>query len=309
MQYSHREMVVGGTTWHWVEAGSGECVVLLHGIPESWYCWHGQIPVLADQFRVLAIDLKGYGQSSKEDGDYSSTGVARELLALLDALGIERFRVVGHDWGSFIADRVCMQAPSRVVQYVRISASVHIYDSRNSLQHPRYQADPEAFARVLGGTNGLAAYVRAWFNSSCKPDTVPTGVEMDRIIEEFSYDGITKSVGRYFRDIRKNPPMDFGLLTFPVLVIVNEHDPRQPMSYFQGLEEVIPGLDGVLVMDSGHFVTHERPEEIALILLIYFNHLLAGDSRFFDRSRALGLPVRPKLAELAGPSGAKGMTG
>ena len=85
---THHIAEADGVSWHWVEAGDGDPVVLLHGIPESWGCWKHQIPTLSQSFRVLAFDLKGYGQSDKRDGDYTVTNVARELIALLDSIGV-----------------------------------------------------------------------------------------------------------------------------------------------------------------------------------------------------------------------------
>ncbi|GIX28250.1 MAG: hypothetical protein KatS3mg123_2131 [Burkholderiales bacterium] len=93
----HKFIEAAGVRRHWVEAGEDDPVVLLHGIPESRTCWRHQIPVLATKFRVLAFDLKGYGQSDKRDGDYTGNNVARELLATLDGIGIERFLLAGHD--------------------------------------------------------------------------------------------------------------------------------------------------------------------------------------------------------------------
>ena len=88
-ELKHRFKNVNGLDWHWVEMGSGHPVVLLHGIPESWACWHHQIPTLSQQHRVIALDLKGYGQSGKPDGDYSGTTVASEVLSLLDEIDID----------------------------------------------------------------------------------------------------------------------------------------------------------------------------------------------------------------------------
>ena len=67
----HHEIRAGDLNWHWVEMGNGDPLVLLHGIPESWYCWRYQFAPLAEQFRVIAPDLKGYGRSAKRDGDYT----------------------------------------------------------------------------------------------------------------------------------------------------------------------------------------------------------------------------------------------
>ncbi|HMN15231.1 MAG TPA: alpha/beta hydrolase [Bellilinea sp.] len=290
---THHESEVAGQHWHWVEMGSGEPIILLHGIPESWFCWHHQIPYLARQFRVLALDLKGYGRSSKADGDYTTPKCASEILQLLDSLGIQRFRLAGHDWGSPIADRICEQAPERVVQYVRACISVHRYDVRNSLHHYYLHRDPEEGARLM---RKASAYVGAWFDSSCYAPTRPPQAEIDRVALEFSQPGVADAVGRYFRDMGRTPPMDYKKLTMPILYMHGEYDPRQPIEYVEGIDQVIPGLQAVLLLECGHFVTHERPEEVSKAMLYFFNNLLAPDVSLFERSKARGLPTRPKDA-------------
>ena len=144
----HRFETVDDIRWHWAEMGDGDPVVLLHGIPESWLCWKHQMPTLATQFRVLTFDLKGYGRSEKADGDYTGNGVARELLACLDKIGIERFRLAGHDWGVIVGDHIVNQAPDRVERYMRCCLSLHTYDVRNSLHHQWNGENPQAATRL-----------------------------------------------------------------------------------------------------------------------------------------------------------------
>ena len=71
------------------------------------------------------------------------------------------------------------------------------------------------------------------------------------------------------------------------------HDPRQPIEYFRGVEDHIPGLEAMLMMDSGHFMTRERPREMTQALMFFFNSMLAPGVPLFDLSRQQGLPVRP----------------
>ena len=122
-EFKHNHKSVNGLHWHWVEMGLGHPVVLLNGIPESWASWRYQIPTPAKQFRVIALDLKGYGQSGKPDGDYMGSTVAQEILTLLESIGVEAFHIAGHDWGVMIADNIINIAPSRVTRYVRCSLS------------------------------------------------------------------------------------------------------------------------------------------------------------------------------------------
>lgn len=252
------------------------------------------MPVLASQFRVLAIDLKGYGQSGKEDGDYSASTVAGEIIALLDALEIDRFHVAGHDWGVMIADNICHQIPERVERYVRCCLSLHTYDPRNSLHHQWNGLNPDKLTALM---RNAETYVRVWFDTSCKPETRPPEKEIEKIIEEFSHPGVADAVPRYFRDIRKSTAVDYSKFTMPILYVHGEHDPRQPMEYARGMEDHLPGLEATLILDCGHFVTRERPQELSNAMLWFFHSMLAPGLSLFDRSRVHGLPTRPKHAK------------
>jgi len=289
-ELTHRTESVDDVAWHWVEAGDGDPVVLLHGIPESWQCWKHQIPILATQFKVHAFDLKRYGLSDKADGDYSMHNVAAELIRCLDHIGVNRFRLAGHDWGVAIGDHVVDQIPSRVERYMRCCLSLHEYDPRNSLHHIWNARNPEAAARLM---QKAAAYVRVWFDSSCKPGLRPDEAEIAEIAAEFAHPGIAEAVPRYFRDIAKTRPVDYAKFTMPVVQVHGEHDPRQPIDYCRGMEDHLPGLEAILVLDSGHFVTRERPREMTQALMWFFNSMLGAGLPIFQRSRHYGLPTKP----------------
>ncbi len=286
----HKAKKVKGQKWHWVEAGSGDPVILLHGIPESWKCWKHQIPKLSTQFKVYALDLKGYGQSDKSDGDYSMNNVASEIISLLDSLKIDKFRIAGHDWGVAIADNIIDQIPDRVERYIRCCLSLHNYDPRNSLHHQWNSENPDAASRLM---NKSEAYVKVWFESSCKPELIPDQKEINEIVKEFSYPGIGNAVPRYFRDIPKNKPVDLSKFTMPILYIHGEHDPRQPIEYCFGMEQHLPGLEAILVLDSGHFITRERPIDSTNAMMWFFNSMLGSGLKIFKRSKELGLPTKP----------------
>ncbi|GIX28249.1 MAG: hypothetical protein KatS3mg123_2130 [Burkholderiales bacterium] len=189
-----------------------------------------------------------------------------------------------------VGDHVCDQAPERVERYIRCCLSLHRYDPRNALHHHWNALNPEAAARLMGNAD---AYVRVWFDSSCKPETRPGEEELREIVAKFSHPGVAEAVPRYFRDIRKSSPVDYAKFTMPVLYVHGEHDPRQPMEYAQGMEEHVPGLKAVLVLDCGHFVTRERPAEMANAMMWFYHSMLAPGVPLFDRSRHYGLPTRP----------------
>jgi haloacetate dehalogenase len=107
-----------GIRQHYLDSGSGPVVVLLHGFPETNFAWRFQIPVLANQFRVIAPDLRGYGETDKPASGYDKRNMAQDLIALLDELGIDKIALVGHDRGARVATRFAKDHPHRLDRLV-----------------------------------------------------------------------------------------------------------------------------------------------------------------------------------------------
>jgi pimeloyl-ACP methyl ester carboxylesterase len=115
---------VNGLRMHVVSAGQGPPVLLLHGFPDTHVVWRKQIVALAGAgFRVIAPDLRGYGRTDAPKGarNYTMALLRGDVLALLDALGIDKVRLVGHDWGAAIGWQLCMVAPERIERFVTLS--------------------------------------------------------------------------------------------------------------------------------------------------------------------------------------------
>jgi pimeloyl-ACP methyl ester carboxylesterase len=102
--WTHRTVDANGSRFHLVEAGAGPLVVLLHGFPEFWWTWRHQISPLADAgYRVVAVDLRGYGASDKPPRGYDGYTLSADVAALIRSLGERDAAVVGHDWGGHLA--------------------------------------------------------------------------------------------------------------------------------------------------------------------------------------------------------------
>jgi pimeloyl-ACP methyl ester carboxylesterase len=101
---------------HYLQAGTGEPVILIHGFPETSYEWRHQFPALAEQYAVFAPDTRGFGQTDKPDIRVNRHLLAKDIVNFMDALGIERAAVVGHDWGGIIAFKVAIDWPERVTR-------------------------------------------------------------------------------------------------------------------------------------------------------------------------------------------------
>jgi pimeloyl-ACP methyl ester carboxylesterase len=120
---THHWVRVRGVEFHYAEAGSGDDVVLcLHGWPQHWYEWRHLMPALAaDGYRVIAPDLRGFGWSETPKEGYEKEELADDVLALLDELGLERVKLVGHDWGGWIGFLLCLREPQRFERYLSLN--------------------------------------------------------------------------------------------------------------------------------------------------------------------------------------------
>ena len=115
-----RDVRVNGVRLHCVVEGEGPLVLLLHGFPETSHAWRKQIPALANRFRVVAPDLRGYGGSDKPKGvaAYRGSVLADDIAALIHEFGAARAHVAGHDWGGGVAWSLAMLRPDAVDRLV-----------------------------------------------------------------------------------------------------------------------------------------------------------------------------------------------
>ena len=124
MTNTHKLILCNGARIHAVEQGDGPLIILIHGFPESWYSWRHQIPALAEAgYKVVAIDQRGFGRSSKfrVNAAYRIDQVVADILALVDAYGEQKAVVIGHDWGAPVAWTFAWLHPDRCRGVVGIS--------------------------------------------------------------------------------------------------------------------------------------------------------------------------------------------
>ena len=138
----HAYVDLPGLRMHVAEAGAGEPVLLLHGFPQHWWEWRGVIPRLAPHYRVIAPDLRGAGWTDTPAEGYTSEQQRADVPALLDHLGLDRVRLVGHAWSAIVGFQLAIQHPERIQQYVSLS-----------VPHPWFRFPPA----ILGGA------WRLWF--------------------------------------------------------------------------------------------------------------------------------------------------
>lgn len=273
----HRFSEAEGVRWHWVEAGAGDPVVLLHGMPGTWHSWAGVIPELAGEYRVLAFDLKGFGRSEAGAGDYSAAGVAAQLLDVLEREEVTPFRLVGHDWGGLVGARLAGEVPDKVEAYVHVAAPGDVYDLTRLPDYRDFWLDPDEAPRFLEIADLVVA--RAYDQG------VPGGKEalpeelVQRRIEDFGRAGGARSLAHWFRDLELDESWRLGprwrasweQMSMPVLFVVGARDLLTPSETVLGLERRVSGPVRLrMIDDAGHFPHEERPDAVARVLLRFF---------------------------------------
>jgi pimeloyl-ACP methyl ester carboxylesterase len=169
---------------HVAEAGAGPPLVLLHGWPQHWWSWRRILPELAQSHRVIAVDLRGWGWSSAPPGPYDKATFARDVVALLDAEGLDRVRVIGHDWGGYTGFLLALDHPERVERLVALDITPP-WTGRPRLRHLALPA--LASYQVLVGTPVLGpatmtascAFVRGVIRAASGPGMSWTDEELD----------------------------------------------------------------------------------------------------------------------------------
>ncbi len=135
---THRTVRARGCDFHLAEMGEGDDVVLcLHGWPQHWYEWRQLMPALADRHRVIALDYRGAGWSevTPEPASYLKEELASDVLAVLDELGLDQVKLVGHDWGGWIGFLLCLRAPERFSRYLTMNILPPWVSRRASAPH------------------------------------------------------------------------------------------------------------------------------------------------------------------------------
>jgi pimeloyl-ACP methyl ester carboxylesterase len=147
-------LTVNGLALYVVDEGHGTPVILLHGFPDTSHLWRHQIPALVDAgYRVIAPDLRGRGRSDKPERveDYKLSAIVGDVAGIMDALGIARAHIVGHDWGAVVAWVLAALMPERVDRLVAISVG-----HPAALPHPTLEQLQKSWYYLLFYFPGLA---------------------------------------------------------------------------------------------------------------------------------------------------------
>ena len=284
--WHHDTVRANGVSFHYVEAGDGPLVLLLHGFPEFWYSWRRQLSPLADAgYHVVAPDLRGYNRTEKPDGveSYAIEELVEDVTGLVDALGHGTARLVGHDWGGFVAWETACRRPGVVDRLVSVGVS-----------------HPAAFDR---GLDRLGQLLRSWYMYFFRLPRFPeralraddyaahegmvsnmvvnsdafTDTDFDRYRAAMARPGALTAMVNYYRAnlgkrlLRKLVVPRFGRpvsstrfaagrVDVPTMVLYGERDHFDAAAMFQGIDRWVDDVRLEAFPDASHWVQLERHE-------------------------------------------------
>jgi pimeloyl-ACP methyl ester carboxylesterase len=262
-------------------------VILLHGFPESHRTWRELVPLLSDQLRLVMPDQRGFGDSDRpqEIGAYKTETLLADLFALVDALGIERFALVGHDWGGAIAWAAAIKGDPRVTRLAIVNSPhplifqkslVEDEAQRAASQYMRAFRDPD-FEKFVGAI-GLEAFFDKSFRNHVDPAAIPSE-ERAIYIGQWSRPGALTAMLNWYRASQMVVPPpgvtvdvpDWVLRAFPkikvpVRIIWGLEDRALLPIQLEGIGEIGDDVEVVPLKEVGHFAPWEAPQQVAAAL-------------------------------------------
>jgi pimeloyl-ACP methyl ester carboxylesterase len=270
---------VNGFRMHYMRGGEGSPVVMIHGFPQSWAEWRQQMGPVSENHTVIAVDLRGTGESEVTESGYESAQLAKDVHQLLTQLGLNNgVQVVAHDIGVWVAYDYAAQWPSEVRRMAVMEAPI---PDDSVYSYPVLNADPNKPAAWHFGLFQLplAEHLIAGHERVLVEDMITeylagnkspfTASDYDFYAHYLKEPGRTKAWMSVYRGLRADVEQNKkflaqGKLKMPILAVGGQDSfggmvPEQWRGY-------AVNVDGRVLQDSGHFVTEEKPEEVTAML-------------------------------------------
>ncbi|GGX79329.1 alpha/beta fold hydrolase [Massilia dura] len=276
----HHTVTANGIRQHYVEAGDGPPVVLLHGFPETSFAWRFQIPELAKRFRVIAPDLRGYGETDKPAGGYDKRNMARDLRELLRELRIPKIALVGHDRGARVATRFAKDYPEALDRLVvmdnvptRIVARDFSPEVANAYWFFIFNQVPDLPEALISGREDL--WLRHLFSDWCYNPLAISGAAFDTYVEAYRRPGALRGAMSDYRAIGEDVAQDKAdadvKIACPTLALWGEdfHAVGKMFDMAAVWREMAGDLRTVSIPQAGHLPQEEQPGRVNAELLAF----------------------------------------
>ncbi|MBS1032909.1 alpha/beta hydrolase [Gluconobacter cerinus] len=269
---------IGAVRLHAVIGGQGPALLLLGGWPQNWFAWRALMLPLAERFTVIAVDPRGVGLSDKPDDGYDADTLSADMFALMDALGHERFAMVGHDIGMWTGYAMAADRPERIARIALGEAIIPglspspplISDDRRTsdfLWHFNFNRALDVNEALVRGREAI--YFGYQFATKAgSPEALPAAAR-DFYIEQMRrdpkalrasfeyYRAIDASIPQYRRRMARR--IELPVLAFSGALACGD-------MVEQELRSVADDVQSVIIPDSGHYPAEEQPEALLAAL-------------------------------------------
>jgi pimeloyl-ACP methyl ester carboxylesterase len=271
---THRYIGANGIFFHVAEAGpaDGDPVLLLHGWPQHWYEWRHLIGDLAGYHHVFALDLRGFGWSDAPPRGYLKEEMATDVLAVLDALRLDRVKLVGHDWGGWIGFLACLRAPHRFERFLALGIT-HPWQTIGGgwRDLPRFWYQLPIITPGLGyALHRSGTFVRAALRSGVADASPFDDATVASFADNLAEPARARACVQVYRTfvVREQAPLIRGLyasarLTVPTRLVIGADDPVISEGLVAGWEDHADEMSAEFVPGCGHFIPDERPALVA----------------------------------------------
>jgi len=248
-------------------------VVLGHSFLCSGEMWAPQLPALTARYRVVNVDYRGHGGSSRPPRAFGLYDLVDDVLAVLDELSIERAAWVGLSIGGMVALRAALAAPERVAGLVLLDTSAEAERRRKRAKHRALALG----ARLLGMRPLLPAVLPLFFGRTTletRPDLVAAWAARFEAMDHVAISRTLTALNR-----RDSVLEDLGRIRVPTAVVVGEEDLSLPPAVSRRIAAAIPGAELTVVPGAGHLANLEQPERVTELLLVALDGVRASAPR------------------------------
>lgn len=256
-----------GIQLHYTVTGSGPAIVLVHSFLASSAMWEAQIAALSREHKVVTVDLRGHGTSGPIEREISIYDLMDDVLAILDAEGIERAAWAGLSIGGMISLRAALKAPERVTGLLLLDTHA---GAERPMKKLRYHAMVLA-ARLFGIRPLLPQVLKLMFGRYTLTHNEPLVEEWRNRLATVPFPTIARGVSALSR--REPLQSRLGDIQQPALVIVGKEDQALPPAYSRELAKLLPRASLIEIPRSGHLSALEQPEAVTQAMLTFLGEL------------------------------------
>ena len=268
--WQHAYITTNGVKLHYVTQGEGDLMLMLHGFPEFWYSWRHQIPEFAKNYKVVALDLRGYNDSDKpaDKSAYVMDEFIRDVEGVIKGLGYDKCILVGHDWGGAIAWNFAYAHPEMVERLIILN-----------LPHPAKFAEGMRNPQQLLRSSYMFFFQIPWLpefliqSSDYQPiETAIKGMavnksaitkeDLEAYKDAAAKRGAMTATLNYYRNIfqQRMTSQDWSVLEVPTLMIWGEKDTALGKELTYGTEAYVRDFQIKYIPDCSHWVQQEQPQ-------------------------------------------------